>query len=177
MIVVNFSARTWGNCAAIARLVARETRARCVDFSELHAVPCGMCDCQCFQPDGQCPHRSDGLFGLYEAIAKADSAVFVLPNYMNYPCSNYFVFNERSQCYFGVSEARLNDYLRTPKKFIVVSNTEEDTFRAVLSQQVCEEERAEILFLHAKAYGKVSLKGDLMDAPEAKAAVLAFVGR
>lgn len=25
---------------------------------------------------------------------------FSLPNYCNYPCANFFIFNERSQCYF-----------------------------------------------------------------------------
>lgn len=177
MIVINFSARTWGNCGAVARVIAQETGARCVDFSGLHAAPCGACRCQCFRSDGECPHRSDGLHGLYEEIAKADGTVFVVPNYMNYPCSNYFVFNERSQGYFGTDAVRLSAYLDAPKKFIVVSNTGEENFLRAFSQQIPEGEQPDVLFLRAKAYGAVSLNGDLMDVPDAKAAVLAFVGR
>ncbi len=62
-----------------------------------------------------------------EAIVRSEITYFIVPNYCDYPCSNYYVFNERSQCYFQGKPALLDDYLKVPKRSIVVSNTNEDS--------------------------------------------------
>lgn len=100
---------------------------------------------------------------------------FVIPNYCDYPCANYFIFNERSQCFFQGKPERLDAFLRVRKKFIVVSNTNQENFRQILSQNVDGE--PEILFLSAKKYGRNSVCGDLMTSAAAAAEIDQFVRR
>jgi len=96
-----------------------------------------------------------------------------VPNYCNYPCANFFIFNERSQCFFQHHEERLEKYLRVPKRFIVVSNTETANFREAMTQHT--NSNPEILFLSAKKYGKVSIEGTILESDDAKADLQRFV--
>ena len=61
--------------------------------------------------------------------------------------------------------------------FIVVSNTGQDNFTAAMRYHVAEGVEPEILFLSAREFGRVSIRGDLMEAAEAREAVLRFVER
>ena len=111
--------------------------------------------------------------GLLDAVTHSDLVYFILPNYCDYPCANYFVFNERSQCYFQGRPELLEAYEKVPKRAVVVSNTNEDNFKSVLAYQSCN--AMDVLFLHAKKYGKVSIRGDLMTDENAVRDVTAFV--
>lgn len=91
-----------------------------------------------------------------------------------YDFADFFIFNERSQCFFQGHPKRVEAYCRIPKKFIVVSNTNEQNFRDILAYHV--EDEPDILFLHARKYGKVSIAGDLMTSGEAVAQLEAFAG-
>ena len=108
-----------------------------------------------------------------DAICHSDQAVFIVPNHCNYPCANFFIFNERSQCYFQNHPELLDTYLKIPKKFIVVSNTSQSSFRESFNQHT--ETEPDIMFLSAKQYGKSSIAGDIMTVPEARSAVQTFI--
>lgn len=174
-VIVCFSGRTEGNCARISRYVQSLTGGRLFSFAALDAHPCGSCDYQCFSKDGVCPYLQDGLYTIYDAITHCDEAYFILPNYCDCPCANFFIFNERSQCFFQRQPKLLAQYELVKKKAIVVSNTEEENFRAVLSQQ--SSSVVQMLFLHAKDYGRVSLRGDLMQEAAVRERIAAFVSR
>ena len=58
------------------------------------------------------------------------------------------------------------------KRFVVVSNSEEN-FRAALCQQTLEE--PEILYLGSAKYRKRSIDGDLMESEEARHDLEAFL--
>ena len=106
-------------------------------------------------------------------ICASEMAIFVLPNYCDFPCGHFFMFNERSQCFFQKHEERLEAYLQVPKKFIVVSNTGKENFIEAMRQHTeCE---PEILFLSAKHYGKSSIAGNLMESEAAKADIRQFL--
>lgn len=106
-------------------------------------------------------------------ICASDITFFVLPNYCNFPCGHFFIFNERSQCFFQNHEERLEAYLQVPKKFIVVSNTGRENFIEAMHQHTnCE---PEILFLSAKHYGQSSIAGNLMESEAAKADIRLFL--
>lgn len=173
--VVSFSSRKGGNCAQIGKyLKSLHTDAKLYDFSDFTIHPCGGCEYECFVPDGRCPWIQDRECELYENILSSAQAYYILPNYCDYPCANFFIFNERSQCYFQGHPERLEAYECIPKKFIVVSNTNEQNFKEVLAYHVEEEPR--VLFLHAREYGKVSIAGDIMTSEEAVEDIKAFVG-
>lgn len=176
--VISFSSRSGGNCSAIAQVLlealAARGRVKYYDFSTFRLAACGQCGYECFQSRERCPHFADREFELCNAVAHSDVSFFIVPNYCDYPCSNFFIFNERSQCYFQHHEELLRRYESAPKKFITVSNTGRDNFTAAF-QYHTGDAPPDVLFLSARQFGKVSISGDLMDSPEARAAVLRFI--
>ena len=172
--VVSFSSRKDGNCAKISELVCSLLPgAERYDFSEFEIHPCGNCAYECFTEGGRCPWSEDGEYELLDAITRSELTYFILPNYRDYPCANFFIFNERSLCYFQNRADLLAAYERVPKKAIVVSNTNEENFRAALTYHGDKE--PQILFLPAKKYGKRSIDGDLLTSEKAAAALKRFV--
>ena len=165
-MIVSFSARAGGNCDRISEKIAEfHGGGKIFRFSEQQIHPCGGCRYECFRQDGICPYRSDPEYGLLESVCGSDLVYFVIPNYCDYPCAHYFIFQERSQCYFQGKPERMNEYLKIPKKFVVISNTNEDNFSGILSENAVN--APDILFLSAIKYGKVSISGDLTDSADA----------
>ncbi|MCM1298884.1 MAG: GNAT family N-acetyltransferase [Firmicutes bacterium] len=165
--IISFSKRSKGSCAHIASELFRlhgSDQAEIFDFSRLDISPCGGCDYQCFDDRTACPYFSDSVYRLYEEITDSDLVYFIVPNYCDYPCSAFFAFNERSQCYFQGRPELLDKYLSVRKKFIVVSNTGQDNFISAFRYQINENEAPDILFLSAKKFDKISIKGDLTDS-------------
>lgn len=174
IVIVNFSGRETGNCAAIAREIQgfHGGAAEYFSFAEKEVHPCGNCRMECFAKRTACPYIDDGIYELYDMISNSGLCYFVVPNYCNYPCSNFFLFNERSQCYFQGRGDLLTTYLAVKKKFIVVSNTGKDHFISAFCQHA---EEPDALFLSAKAYHKKSIQGDMMDSPRARADLAVYL--
>ncbi len=159
--IVSFSSRKNGNCAQIGKLIQEVTPESVLfDFSELDIHSCGKCNYECFQKRESCPYIDDAEFRILESITQSEMVYFVLPNYCDYPCANYFIFNERSQCFFQRRPELLDVYEKLPKRSIVVSNTNKENFITALSYQ--SEGKPDVLFLAAKSYGKKSIDGDLL---------------
>lgn len=132
--VVSFSSRKNGNCTRIGELICTLlSDAKLYDFSDFEIHRCGNCDYECFVKDGKCPWIGDKEYELLDEITKSELTYFVLPNYCDYPCANFFIFNERSQCYFQNRQDLYDIYEHVPKKVIVVSNTNEENFKAALA--------------------------------------------
>lgn len=164
--ILSFSGRSDGNCSRIARRIAEHIRSSNIySFSDFEISPCGRCEHECFQSREKCPHYSDMEYRLLDAICNSEMAYYILPNYCDYPCANFFVFNERSNCYFQGREDLLEQYLNVQKKFIVVSNSRSANFAESFTQHTGKE--PEILFLSANVFGKRSIDGDLMDSAAA----------
>lgn len=148
--VISFSSRADGNCAAIADCVQETLGAGGLtrfDFSGLSVHGCGACHCECFRQREACPYFADDAFRLNEAAALADRTVFIVPNYCDFPCSNFFLFNERSQCCFNGHAELADRYLAVPKKFIVVSNTGRENFLAAFRDHVLPGTEPDVCFL------------------------------
>lgn len=169
LTIISFSGREGGNCNAIARQIEKQFESEEVHiycFSQLSLTPCGKCQYECFNERLNCLFVEDKTYEMYDSITNSDLAIFIVPNYCDYPNANYFTFNERSQCYFQGHEELLEQYERVSKKFVVVSNTGKDNFISAFQYQTNKE--PDILFLSAKNYGRVSIKGDLMECEEAR---------
>lgn len=171
-VILSFSGRKHGNCAQIARHVQSLTGGRAYAFSELDIHPCGKCSGECFQSGRDCPHIEDDVFSLYDAVTKSDLAVYILPNHCDFPNANFFAFNERGLCFFSGRPDLLETYAKVPKKFIVISGGEQDSFRSALSQHT---DAPEILFLRASDYGQKSIAGELMNVPEVAREIESFL--
>jgi len=145
------------------------------DFSSFTITPCGRCGCECFQARESCPYFSDLEFTICDTITNSDLAYFIVPNYCDYPCANFFAFNERSQCYFQQHGSLLERYLDIKKKFIVISNTGQENFTIAFRYHITGDLEPDILFLSAKHFHKTSITGDLLDSSQAREAVLCFI--
>ena len=172
--VISFSSRKNGNCTKISELVSSLLpEPKRYDFCDFEIHPCGNCDYECFAHDGNCPWIHDKEYEILDAITKSELTYFILPNYCDYPCANFFIFNERNLCYFQNNADLLNAYERAPKKVIVVSGTNEENFKTALSYHA--ENEPKMLFLSAKKYGKRSIDGDLLTSEQAVADLKRFI--
>ncbi len=175
-VIVSFSSRANGNCSQIGKLIAFLTQDPILfDFSGFDLHPCGQCAAECFSARENCPYYADKEYEILDAIVHSDMVYFVLPNYCDYPCANYFIFNERSQCFFQKKTDLLEAYLKIPKRSIVISNTNKDHFIRALAYQ--SDHEPEILFLSAKEYGKTSINGDLLTSEKALEDIRQFIIR
>lgn len=57
----------------------------------------------------------------------------------------------------------------------MVSNTGRDNFTAAFRYQLEENVEPEVLFLSAKQFHKVSVRGDIMDSSKAREALQSFI--
>ncbi len=175
--IISFSSRANGNCAQISKYILSryDDSAELYCFSDFLISPCGICDYECFHTRLYCPKADDMENNLLQAVSRCDLAYFVVPNYNDYPCANYFIFRERSQYYFQKRPDELKVYEKTPKKFIVVSNTEQENFSKAFSCQV--EEKPDVLFLRSKDFGKKCTEGNLLSSDKAKNAIAEFISK
>lgn len=172
--VVSFSSRKNGNCARIGELVrSLLPDAQGYHFTDFDIHPCGGCNGECFERHDLCPWIYDREYELLDAITHSELTYFILPNYSGYPCANFFIFNERSLCYFQGRNDRLEAYERVPKRAIVVSNTDTGQIREALRYHADGD--IPTLVLSASAYGRKSVSGDLMSCEAAVADVKRFV--
>ena len=172
--VISFSSRESGNCSQIGKLICSLLEdSQLFDFSSFEVHHCGSCGYEGFSGPEKCPYSADMERRLLDGIIHSDLAYFVLPNYCDYPCANFFIFNERSQCFFQGRPELLDAYEKVPKRAVVVSGTNEENFRQAMAYQAYEE--PDILFLSAKKYGKESIQGDLLTSEKAVSDIAAFV--
>ena len=172
--VVSFSSRQNGNCAQIGEFVsAQSADVKFYNFANFTINACGNCAYQCFSGGSNCPFVADKEREILDAITNSTVTYFIVPNYCDFPCSNFFVFNERSLCYFQNNAKLLDAYLRVPKKFIVVSNSNMENFVAAFAYHTSD--KPEILCLSAEKYGKVSIDGNIMTSKQAVADLREFV--
>lgn len=163
--IINFSGRKEGNCAKICKALQEEfekEQVRLLDFCDLQISSCKDCDYECFADGKICP-QFDRVKALYDAILQADVAFYVLPNYCDYPCANFFIFNESGCAYFSNNQSLVDAYLAVKKKFIVVSNMSRDNFAKAFSYHIPASTEADVLYLSAKKFDKDSIKGDILD--------------
>ena len=160
--VLSFSGRTDGNCAAVANYLQAQY-ARTI----LHTVnfePCGSCNYECLKTDETCPNLDPALVRIMDDICGSELVYFVVPNFCDYPCANYFSFNERSVGYFNMDRQKMERYMNVPKRFVVISNTE--GFEAAMQQQTSD--KPKILYLKSGKYGKRSTDGDILESDAAR---------
>lgn len=173
-VIISFSSRANGNCSQIGKMIGSLLDDPVLfDFSEFDIHSCGRCAAECFTAREDCPYFADKEYEILEAIIHSDLAYFVLPNYCDYPNANFFIFNERSQCFFQGRQELLEAYLEIPKRSIVISNTNKENFVHALAYQSNNEPK--ILFLSANEYGKNSICGDLLTSEEAVEKIKQFI--
>ncbi len=162
IVVVNFSSRKNGNCYQISGVIKKhykQKKVKIYNFFENTFETCGHCEYECFKKKCKV---NDGINEIFKSIVQSELTLFVIPNYCDYPSSNYFKFNERSCGFFNGNKELLERYLKIKKKFIIISNTCNTNFKTALKQQVEENTIPDILFLNSKKFNQNPLDGMLM---------------
>ena len=169
VVILNFSGRKVGNCSAIAQYISEHhtnANIRSYHIDQTFGT-CGGCNYECLTPGVTCPNVSDFQKEVMGAVCESDITYYIVPNYCGLPTGNYFAFNERSVGYFNMDRALMGKYQSTAKRFIVVSNTENDYFVQALRSQSNQEMK--ILYMKTGKYGKRSTAGDILESDAAKA--------
>ena len=175
IVIIRFSDRPNGNCNAIASYIQEYLQSKTIKLYKINAKtmhPCGNCDYECLKSGSVCPNLTVEQKAMYDSICNADVVYYIIPNYCGFPCANYYAFNERSVGYFNLDKVLLEKFMSVKKRFIIVSNTEDQNFEYAMMQQTKE---PEIMYLKTSKYGKKSIAGDLMESEAAKADLLAFL--
>lgn len=175
VVILNFSGKENGNCSCIADYISEKytrTNVRNIRIADYFS-PCGRCEYECLQQGAICPRIGDDHRTIMESICTCDVAYYLIPNYCGLPCANYYAFNERIVGWFNGDRKKMQCYLGAKKKFIFISNTENEAFRQVTKQHATKD--AEILYLASRKYSKNSIAGDLLQSNEAKSDLDCFL--
>lgn len=175
IVVVNFSSRKDGNCYQISGVIKRhfkEKKVKIYNFYENTYIACGHCDYECFKKKCKV---NDGINEIFKSIVQSEETIFVLPNYLDYPNSNYFLFSERSIGFFNGNKDLQTRYLNIPKKFIVVSNSCNSNFKKAFLWHISNDTHPEVLYLNSKKFNQNPLDGSLMSDKNAQALIGDFL--
>ena len=176
VVILNFSGRTGGNCSSIADYISNKYKrtnvhvVRVADYFE----PCGKCRYECLQKELICPRIGNEHQNIMESVCASDVTYYLIPNYCGLPCANYYAFNERIVGWFNGDREKMQRYLESDKRFIFISNTENDAFYQVTKQHATN--NSEILYLASRKYSKSSIAGDLLQSDAAQSDLDCFLG-
>lgn len=174
VIIISFSSRKQGNCEQIAEFLSiMHDSIRIYRFSEFRLQPCGTCQYECFQKDEACPYSADRERDILDAICSSHLAYFVIPNYQDYPCANFFIFQERMQGYFHVHPEHRKAFHRVKKRFLVISNTINENFHRIARQYAAAE--TDVLILQSRKFGLSSIKDRIAASHEVQMLIQEFV--
>jgi len=165
--LVNFSGRqNKGNSYFVSSFIGEyltqlEYETNSFHFAELEVNPCSKCSYECFEDITSCPYSSDDLVNIYTNLCKANLQIFIIPNYSEWPCSNYFAFNERGQCFFD--DQKYIEYQEADKLFVILSNTSSDNIMNVISSNHPGLSIENFIVVRSRDYNQSSIKGNLSD--------------
>lgn len=173
-IIISFSSRKGGNCEQICDYIQTLIQ-NCKNYSlsRVHIEPCGKCNYECFNDNRACPHIHDSVYDMLDSICNSKNCIFIIPNYCDYPCANFFVFNERSLCYFQGHPERLQKYMEIQKQVIVISNSDPANIITAMNQHASQE--VESLKLRPKEHGARSTDCNLISNELVKQRIADFV--
>lgn len=167
--ILNFSGRKNGNCSAVSRYIARKHEHLSLFLFDIHShfTTCGSCDYECLKPELTCPNLTELQRKIMDTICRSDLVYYIIPNYCGMPCANYYAFNERSVGYFNLNRSKMETYMSVRKRFVIISNAENEQFVYAMQQQT--DELPDILYLKTRKYGKQSIAGNILESDAAKA--------
>jgi multimeric flavodoxin WrbA len=175
-LVVNFSGKiSVGNGESIGRFICDASchAPQLINYRDLRIHACSCCNYECFLDNNHCRYITDDLVALYDSILCADKVFFIIPVYSDYPCSNYFSFRERSQCYFD--ETSFEKYQNLNIKFVVIANNGfENTVQVIHSDFPLLDDKT-ILQLSSERYNTKSINGDLLQYDDVRERILGFM--
>lgn len=172
--IINFSNRKNGNSQMIMEFLKEiyiNAEIKTYNFSSMKISQCGNCNYECMKDKERCPYK-DKIYNIYKNIMNSDICYYIVANYCEYPCSNFFIFNERRCGYFNKNDKKLNKYLNIRKKFIVITNSNTINFLDIFKYHVNNE--PDVLFISPKKFGLSSISDNVLSNINAKNLIYEF---
>lgn len=104
-----------------------------------------------------------------DAICKSRTVYFVMPNYQDYPCASFFVFQERMQEYFHEYPLQREPFSNVMKRFVVVSNTGTNSFSRIAEQYGSSD--TDLLVLKSREFGMSGIKDSIIRSAQVQARI------
>lgn len=174
MFFLNFSDRRTGNCGSIAAFCAQMQGGRAVDIPEIFARGCGACQTECFQKTASARCRdAPAITALYEAITEQGSLLYCAELLRLALFKFFSLLRTRVRLFWHRYRTRRALSCRR-KAFYRCQQYEPRPFEKFFRNMFLPANSPHILFLSAAAYHRVSLRGDLVEVEEVRAALRAF---
>jgi len=189
---VVFSARREGNCLhcmkhCLERLAEKGFPTTLVNAYDYSIKPCSHCNYECYADvirgrKEECPIQDD-VSKMYSTLKDADLLLFAIPCYGGHVPALYKAWNERVAHIPGETDMleKFEDfqraYLNKILGFIVIGNLTAAGDMA-LHEVLCDfynVRQPETILLQSRGYGRISLKGDLIEVPAVKEELDRFV--
>ena len=178
VLVVNFSGRISngkGNGIGIGKFIIENfgNKSVLINYSDKEINSCNGCDYDCFYSRSNCKYFNDDLVSLYDVILQFKHIYYIIPVYSDFPCSNYFAFRERGQCYFN--DERYELYSDKQIKFIVLANTGYNNVQNIIKNDFPHTKDSHFLRLGSSDYGLKSADGNLMNNNDVRRKIRDFI--
>ncbi|QSX06480.1 flavodoxin family protein [Sedimentibacter sp. zth1] len=177
IVIVNFSGKLKnGNGEKISLYIKKllcKNEVQIINFKQLNINSCNMCNYECFEKMSSCRYIDDDIKFVYDSLINADYNIYIIPIYSDYPCSNYFAFRERSQCYFD--EVIYNKYSVIRKSFIIIGNSGFENTYNIVHNDYKDINRDSFLQLSSNKYSTKSINGDLITFDGIKLEISNFI--
>jgi multimeric flavodoxin WrbA len=175
-----FSARREGNSSrclryCLERIEERGFQTEFLNAYELKITPCSHCNYECFA-DKDCPIKDD-VPQIYKRCEDSEILIFAIPTYGGHLSSIYFAFAERSQALYK-SFQECSERLLKKVNLIIIGNLSaggDMALHEALYNFANLDFWPETLLFPAREYGRISIKGDLIEQAEVKRRLDRFV--
>ena len=164
--IIDFSGRNGqGNCWKIAKYIYNKlsfnNHISLIKYSNLNIKGCSKCNYSCLNPNVFKCDNPDETNDVYLQVNQSDIAFYIIPIYSDYPCSNYFIFKERSQ---ATVDLHMKNYNKIKKCFIFIANTGEKNIKNVVEDEPGVNNVA--LILSTNEFNTKGFYGDLVEKSE-----------
>ncbi len=172
--IITFSGRkSDGNCSKIAKFISKNINSyqiNHVNFSDNDIHNCSQCNYECITKDSTCIYK-DYIENLYTTLSHGQLNIFVIPTYCDFPTSNLFIFNERTQ-----GSKTLQDSINFNDNLIIIllTNTNHDVIINILTTMF-NIDSGKILLLSTNDYNLKGIQGNIVEISHVKSKILSFV--
>ena len=189
---VVFSARREGNCLrcmeyCLERLREKGFTTTLVNAYDYNIKPCSHCDYECYASiirdrKEKCPTQDD-VPKMYKMLKSTDLLLFAVPCYSGHVPALYRAWNERVAHIPDETDVleKFEDfqrmYLNKILGFIIIGNLTAGG-DMTLHEVLCDFyniRQPETILLQSREYGRISLKGDLVEVPAVKERLGKFI--
>ncbi len=172
--VITFSGRkSDGNCSKIAKFISKNINnlyVKHINFCDNDIHNCSKCNYECIKNDSICVYK-DSMETIFKDLSIGELNIFIIPTYCDFPSSNLFIFNERTQ---GSKILQTSIDFNNNLIIILLTNTNHDVIIDILTTMF-NIDINKILLLSTNDYELKGIEGNIIENSHVKSRILSFV--